>query len=278
MQNFPGLVDQGHEIICSPSGVSPYYNTVAASATVNTKGSWVTIGTCPSGYDAVPTVVIHGTPNDTGTYLVDFGINGISGWLLSNLFYSIPNALGFEQHYMVTLPVRILAGQNLQARCAADGAYDALWMSVIFHPIGAFNSSQVLSISETWGSDASSTRGTELDPGTTQNQKATTYTTVVASTTADTKGFLIAVGRRQVGSYGTSQFRLDIAIGASSNEVVIVEDFGLTSYSNGGQPEPRISPFFPIAIPAGTRVSARTQCSVNTDPSRFIDIVMYGFY
>jgi len=278
MTNFPGLVDQGHEIVCKPIGTSPYYTTVTAGA-ANTKGSFATIGTCPAGWGGVPTVVIHGTSADTGTYLIDFIVASSFADVVTNFFFSMPTTQGYQEHFTVTFPIRVTAGATLQARCQADGGSDVLWMSTIFHPIGAFNSSQVLSQSVTWGANASGqTRGTELDPGTSADTKPATFTQIIAATAQDIKGFMICAGRSAVGSYFESNFMLDIAVGASSSEVVIVEDFGLVAHVNGDCPLPRVSPFFPIPIPAGTRISARVQCDATDIAWRLIDIVLVAFY
>lgn len=103
---------------------------------------------------------------------------------------------------------------------------------------------------ETVGNVNASSRGTTL---------ASTYTEVVAATTFDYEGFWVNLHKG-----ATSDTLVDIAIGGSGSEQLIVEDLyfcGVTSdgYQNAG------CIFIPIRIPQGSRIAARSTQAITLD-------------
>jgi len=108
---------------------------------------------------------------------------------------------------------------------------------------------------------------------TTAHTKNPTWTQLVASTAFDTDLVLICVGSNAV-SNGDSSTLLDIGIGAASAETVIIPDLAAgfaTSFNSGGYRHF----IFPLRIPAGSRLAARTQ-SVRTTGSVDVLVQLYG--
>ncbi len=106
--------------------------------------------------------------------------------------------------------------------------------------------------------------GTTLTAHATPHTKATTYTTLIASTVNTAYGIWVAVFDVAAGITDTGQL-CDIATGGAGSEVDIIQniDFGealLTS--NGGS---KIFYFPGITIPSGTRISARIQATITVD-------------
>lgn len=79
------------------------------------------------------------------------------------------------------------------------------------------------------------------------------WTEIIASTSTDSTQLILAVAVHQTGQ--NSATLIDLAIGAASSEVAFLENLPCGSASqNGGWQVP-----LPVAIPAGSRISARTQ-------------------
>ena len=99
----------------------------------------------------------------------------------------------------------------------------------------------------TEGEDSANTRGTLLANGGVANAKGN-YTQIIASTPFDAQGFLLT-------AYANSNqdCLLDVAVGAAT-EQVIVPNFLLSFCMNNPT-----GVYFPIPIPASTRVTMRTQ-------------------
>lgn len=97
--------------------------------------------------------------------------------------------------------------------------------------------------------------GTVLTGGA-ANTKASTYTTLIASLGFDATLVVIAVSNSFVSATDTSTL-VDIAIGASTAETIIIPDL-LAGWAGGanedGHPRHYI---FPLYIPSGSRISAR---------------------
>lgn len=91
----------------------------------------------------------------------------------------------------------------------------------------------------------------------------------IASLTNDTYGLLICINGNNV-SAGSRNSVVDIGIGASGSEVVLIPDLiagNAVNYNVGGG---GLWYFFPVALPAGTRIAVRGQGSVTTAFSVFV--------
>jgi hypothetical protein len=106
------------------------------------------------------------------------------------------------------------------------------------------------------GTNAAGSVGTTLTAAGSANTKGS-YSQLVASTPGDAIGFLVTLVNP---SNGINGFLVDIAIGGAGSEIVLIPNipFGI---SNSASAFGAMSLFVPCAIPAGSRVSARCQCS-----------------
>jgi hypothetical protein len=110
-----------------------------------------------------------------------------------------------------------------------------------------------------------STTGVTLTANATPHTKATSYTTIIASTTGDSYGIYVLWGGTAAGTTNTGQL-VDIAIGAASSEVIIIPDLGMGYTGSWGadRQHPNMV-YFPLYIPAGTRISGRAQAVIASD-------------
>lgn len=92
------------------------------------------------------------------------------------------------------------------------------------------------------------------------------YTTLIASTGYAAFGIMVCVGNVGTAASTNTRTLVDIAIGAASSEVVIIPNLlaGQAGASNSASSEPNVY-FFPITIPAGVRISARSQSLAASD-------------
>ena len=104
------------------------------------------------------------------------------------------------------------------------------------------------------------------------NTKASSYTEITAATTYHATRMMISI----TGSGSVLRDHLvDIAVGAAGSEVVL---FPNLIYSAGSDTEWSCVYDFPCDIPAGTRLSARTQCSTGNTNSAIVVYTSSGAY
>jgi len=122
---------------------------------------------------------------------------------------------------------------------------------------------------ETIGADTSDSAGTTITGSATANTKGT-WVELVASTANDASGISIFTGNGTL--IVLTNALVDIGIGAESSEIVIIPNLlprALASIANSFPDEW----FFPIHIPAGTRISARMQASSSSVPMDVVCIL-----
>jgi len=110
----------------------------------------------------------------------------------------------------------------------------------------------------------------DIDPGGTANTKGA-WTELVASLPYSVSGGFINYGHT-AGANAGQNFSIDIAIGASSSEVIVLSDW----FCNQTNREDTLRPIpLPIAFPSGTRIAMRAQSS-DIDATRRVLRASYG--
>lgn len=117
------------------------------------------------------------------------------------------------------------------------------------------------------GANTGTSRGTTITSNASVNTEGS-FTQLIASTTFDANAILVMFDDIAAGL----DYLVDIAIGAAAAEVVLLTDLyvggGTGAIVYGAQY------YFPIAIPAGTRLSARCQCSTGASSLRVSCLLM----
>lgn len=122
-------------------------------------------------------------------------------------------------------------------------------------------------IFENAGADTSVSEGTNITAGS-ANTKGS-YTQLIASTARGGGGILLSIGGSNTSDVA---FLVDIAVGAAASEQVIIPNLFYFSTPNA-----HINRFFlPIAVPAGSRISARCQSTTGSATMRVNAIVIAG--
>lgn len=124
------------------------------------------------------------------------------------------------------------------------------------------------------GANPSTSPGTTISNPGSANTKNTTWTTLIASTSFDAQLVIVHLAASAAGATNTSTL-IDIGIGAAASETVLIPDL-LAGFvgSPSAQGFPRHI-ILPLYVPAGSRLSARSQ-SVRTTGSTLVWVELLG--
>jgi hypothetical protein len=106
----------------------------------------------------------------------------------------------------------------------------------------------------TVGLNTGNSRGVTVTANGSTNTKAATYTELSAATPFEAAGVML-----HFSSNTQARYMFDLAIGASSSEVNIIDNI---YFYRGGQPESYYI-YFPVRVPGGERLSVRSQSDVS---------------
>lgn len=240
------------------------------------KGSWIQVAASLS-IDVTWMMFYLETINSSGTnYCVDIGVGAAASEqaIVSNLYYSAQGA-GFCRFMF---PISIPAGTRVSARTAGNGSPGG-GLSVGFNVFSdTYQSVGACSAIDTYGFSSSTILGTAVDPGGTANAKGA-YSQITASTTFDLAGIFVVFDQQNnmSGTAGVFYELVDIAVGGSGSEVVIVPNITLNLFlSAGAFILGGFLPYIPVQIPAGSRIAVRAQSSTNISPDRVFGCTVYG--
>ena len=250
--------------------------TIAPNASAHTKAATYTTLIASTAQPTAWLLVTVPRVATTIEYFVDIAVGAASAEtvIVANLAVSLNSALALTGwNYLV--PVSIPAGTRISARCQSGGASgSSLYIMVhCFAPMAGGETG--LGAVETGGANTATTRGAIIDPGGTAHTKsAYSAGQLIASTAFPYRWLNVAVFHPEaVGALST--WLVDIGIGSSGAETTIIPNL-FTAAGNTADATSLSVFSFPVSIPAGTRIAARAQCSVNTATERNIDVIVYG--
>lgn len=264
---MPGGFPLGLEV-CNPTDngtvTASSVGTTITSGAANTKGSWTQL-TASLPFDCC-WVLIEGVAGNTRTiYDIGVGAPGSEKVIVSNLYAgttSQPNTWAF--------PLSIPSGTPVSARSQALNA--TVTSTIRFTGFdGSITSLEGIAGADGLGITTSNTTSTTLTANASANTKATSYTTIVASTARDYLGLVVNLQPSQ--TTASLNYLVDIAIGAASSEINIIPNCFLSNNTATAAMKKHF--IIPIPIPSGTRISGRCQCSTGSD-SVLVDLL--GLY
>jgi hypothetical protein len=246
----------------------------APSATINTKGAWISLGTMTQGCAAF---LFRANYNNNGQAdygcSIDIGI-GASGSqvaLVNNLNVTLqPAGLAQNTVFQRLIPVSIGQGTSMWVRSAVNVASFTGTVQCWFTPYDtSFVTSGEFTGIETLGASVTG-RGTAIVAGANQTGVKGSYVQL-GTATRDYGGFFF----NQDLAHNTSNESgnmIDIALGVGGSQIVILADYEIYQ---GGVESPSDAPFFAIPIPAGSPVWAR---GANIAPDVNFGITLYGAF
>jgi hypothetical protein len=247
------------------SGSAGTGTAVAASATADTKGSYVTIGTTSYAYDGFKLTNGRSGVGSTGVaYRIDLatddGLGGGPQIIMQDMFYEGSTLWYLQALSPIEIPVRIPSGVDLKMRCQSSAGGD--WVYPSIQGVSADNSrvrgyTKLLPATD-WTGTAPNNSG--FNPG---GATQTGWVTVCASTSDLFAGLYVGLALRGAGGSTYLDFMIDVAIGSVGNEQYLFTVHGYDD-SNNGSPSAMLGcPAGPYDcdIPAGSRIAMRFQGS-----------------
>jgi hypothetical protein len=247
---------------------------ITKSASANVKSAWFQVGQVgASGCNALllRLIYLNNSGSDTGVqWDIGIGPAGSQIVLIPNVNQGQPS--GTPQTNIIifqhVIPVSIPAGTIIWARAAVNVASSTPHLACSCSPINAAFGSDL----EFAGVDAigvtATGKGTALTGA--ANAKGA-YVSLIPATARNYCGFFLTFD--YAGTVGSVDTQIDLAIGASGSQHIIVPD--LVIGPNVGFSAVDCE-FLPIPIPAGTQIWAR---SANNDGSTSkIGVSLYGVY
>lgn len=246
---------------------------INSSASANTKGSWEAIATTSFDLDGL---LVNFSPSTLSVrdFLCDLSIGGSGSEqiILSNILYSSNTLYDFAHYWF---PLHIPAGSVIRARTQSSTGSSA--HELFFHGFGqSFDGYPACTRVETLGANTADSGGTSIDPGGSTGVFGT-WQQITASTSFHYRYLIVALGNQANAARTTMVGDSDIGIGASSSEVILIPGLRWGAHSTSDTVLPHTYGPFPVSIPAGSRLSARSiNYSTNATPARLIDFVLYG--
>lgn len=250
--------------------------TATANASANTKGSWSTdTNWKPTfAWNLMRVTIWNG---NTGDFVVDIGADNGSGSV-----YTIcpdlrcPGRLAPRSGAITYLiPLHVPAGRQLALAVACSTGSRAARVSIAGCSAGIGGAQGFARMVALY--TPSTSRGVSVDPGATANTKGA-WAELTSSSPARVAALMLAVGgAADTARTADQQAFVDIGVGASSSERVLLPDLGFAADQTQSQWHPHVYGPHPVDVPAGTRFAARAQCNVNTAGDRVLDLAAWGF-
>jgi hypothetical protein len=251
--------------------------SLSPGASANTKAATWTELIASTDYAANWLLVHLGQSTVTGAssgVLVDIGVGGSTAEqvLVPNLRYAQTSTAQYVTPSYL-MPLRIPAGTRLSARSQSSTGSGSLKITATAIS-GGVAAPPGFGRVEAAGANTATSLGVSIDCG------GSAHTDVVGQLIASTgfayRWLVLSVGvSSDVVTAAATSFLVDICVGAGGAEVPIINDIYFHGSTGTDMPHP-VTVGFPVAIAAGSRLSARARCSVNTAGDRIIDLAAYG--
>ncbi len=230
--------------------------SVVASATAHVKGAWAELIASTDQPGETILVFLDGPYGGSASQVdalldVGFGPAGAEQVVVSNL-----NSGNWNSANQYVIPLRVPKGTRIALRHQSNVGSKSVAFSVnVIAGVGESPQSWV-----TYGANTTNSQGVLLPAVTTAKVK-TAWTELVASTTAVSNWVSLTPGLPTTNSPGTP-WTFDIGVGAAGAERLVVENYRYNITSTElvrGSMVP-----FPVAIPAGQRLSVRYTTDTTT--------------
>ena len=251
------------------------------STTVNTKGAWVeitaaTLFECTGLHLYKPAHSLTGTAYYHGLIDIGIGANPNEVVKIADIPFSATDVASLPSiHYY--FPVSIAAGERISARFQSSDATETIDLIMILESRG-FEPSAGYGLSRTYGADTAISGGTVVDPGASANTKGG-WTVLTASSEFQINELCVFVTEEEEAgsSLSDAHFLMDIGVGASTFEKIIIADLSFTSDASPDMVMPYFLGNFPVSIPPATRITANAQCTITNASDRLLKVLVIGF-
>ena len=253
--------------------------SIPDSNTPHTKGSWTELTASLARTCAGFWFNLNNNVSGPDQLLMDIGVgaSGSEQVILSNVYLKWGGSHDLGEY--VYIPLTIPAGTRVTARCQTRQAISTSdpWCEIIFEAKGLI-CDQGLSTSETFGATTSNTTGVVIDTGATPHAKGA-WVQLTSGLGRDARALVLCVAMDMDNSTLTTRWLIDIAVGASGSEQIILPNILFSLDGSGvGQMRPGFYGPIPVEIKAGTRIAARGQATATiSQTQRSFQVVGIAF-
>jgi hypothetical protein len=244
-----------------------------SGAALNAKGAYVqVVGSSPYASSRLWLIAEFSSTGIQRWYLIDIatGAAGAETVVVANL--AVQCDMDQIASAFIPLNVDIPAGTRIAIRTQCGATTSGITVHVYL------DNRAIASLANpaTYGADTTTSRGTVIDPGGTANTKGS-YVQLSASTSSRIDAAVLCVTHDSSVSEITTGLRwaIDIATGAAGAETIVIPNITIAGNAVARSTRPGVM-YFPVSIPAGTRVAARCNCNVNTSTIRKICVTLIG--
>ena len=244
---------------------------VTANASANTKGSATQL-IASTAYEGAGVWLSMQSNTSAAVIFLDLMIGAATeSVLVPNIVMARTNQI---HQSAVFIPVRIPKGSRISAKTQSSvGGALCYVLAQVVPTSPTFPSPYGRATA--YGLTTASTTMVDVDAGASADTKGA-FTEIVASTTNPIHSLIVGVcPGSDVTTAALCYFMLDIAVGAAT-ETVVIPNISLFRETASDQPKPTHHGPYPVSIPAGSRISARAQCSVNTAGDRVVQVGIWG--
>jgi hypothetical protein len=260
------------------AGTNDYMTNLVQPTAANTKGNYVEIVSA-TPFDSEG-LVMSFLSTSYGGYdtLFDIAMGAVSSEvdIISNILASQSTSYHLGRSY--EFPIKIKAGTRLSGRSQGEYSSANNFRISTYLLRGSWNYNRGFAVCDTYGANTGDSGGKWVDPGGTANTKGAWYQ-ITASTTRDAKGFNLLIGNASDYTRDSTAYywNIDVGIGAAASEKVIFSNWTCIVHNSASLIFPQATPFIPMDIPAGSRLSVRAACSGTGSTYRGLDAIIYTF-
>jgi hypothetical protein len=243
------------------------------SAPPNQKGAWaeITSGTTYPIYGF--TLFLADPAQAAGTnalFDLAVGASGSESVIIENILCATARGPGLAYQFPIYIPFGTRLAMRGQAT-SADLTYEAVIIANTGEAMGGY---ALGGRAVTYGANTTTSGGVSIDPGASANTKGSWIE--IASTTRQAKSLLIVVGGQANSARTSCSWLMDVAIGASGSEKIILPNLFMTTHTTSDEIAPSVFGPYSVYIPSGTRLAVRAQCSITDATDRTFDAMIYG--
>ena len=207
-------------------------------------------------------------------YTIAIGAAGSETPILTNLYtQSGVSSYVSNLDSAMTIPLFINKGSRVSVKAQCTTAASLFDIEAYLISSGMFSRNQY-ALCDTIGAVTGGSGGTSIDPGALPNSKGS-WVQLSASSARAYKGLTVGVGGAVNWTRTECYWSIDIGIGASPADQIIVPDYVIRSHTNGDMMLPTMSPVFPVYVPKATAISVRALCTIADATDRLFDVILY---
>lgn len=247
--------------------------TTVTSGSAHSVGSWVQLtpaGGLPRDANGIALTLTSDT-RTRAMFDIAVGATGSEIVVVEKLYHGGGQEIRNGETFY--LPLTLGKGSDVSVRAQSRLSSADFWVTIQAFSDGPEQDLLTRRV-DALGTVLASTSGTIVDPGGTANQLGG-WVEVVNSTARPYRALMAAFGIGDTTTTPNGKTLVELGIGASPNEVIIVQGISMAAELNRDSWMPS---FFhlPIAVPANSALSARSQSTDIAVGKREVDVVLYG--